>query len=63
MLDPRRTDEAGRLIAQVAPAKGHEPFEKGVLFLEVLLQTDEPPAKVCRHVAVTFVTRRDARDR
>ena len=30
------------------------PFEKGFLFLEVLLHTDGSPADVCRHVAVTF---------
>lgn len=31
-----------------------KPFEKGYLFLEVLLHTDKPPEEVFRHVAVTF---------
>jgi hypothetical protein len=30
-------------------------FEKGVLFLEVLVETDGPAEAACRHVAVTFV--------
>lgn len=30
------------------------PFEKGFLFLEVLLHTAGPPGDICRHLAVTF---------
>jgi hypothetical protein len=59
-LDPKRVDEAGRLIAEVAPDERIQPFEKGVLFLEVLLQTERDPAEVCRHVGVTFLGARSA---
>jgi hypothetical protein len=31
-----------------------QPFEKGFLYLEVLLHTDKPPGEAFRHVAVTF---------
>jgi hypothetical protein len=54
LLDPQGRDEAGRLVATVAPDGRVKPFEKGVLFLEVLLQTERAPAEVCRHVAVTY---------
>lgn len=30
------------------------PFEPGVLFLEVLIESDQPLPNVCRHVAVTY---------
>jgi hypothetical protein len=46
--------KAGRLSAEVTPDGRIRPFEKGVLFLEVLLQTARDPAEVCRHVAVRF---------
>ncbi len=53
-LAPRPQSGADSLVAQVAPDVRVQPFEKGVLFLEVLLQTERDPAEVCRHVAVTF---------
>ncbi|MCI0458939.1 MAG: carboxypeptidase regulatory-like domain-containing protein [Gemmataceae bacterium] len=53
-LDPKRVDEPGRLSAEVAPDERIRPFEKGVLFLEVLLQTERDPAEVCRHVALGY---------
>jgi len=58
-LDASRKDDAGRLVAEISPDKTLKPFEKDVLFLEVLLQTEAAPAEVCRHVAVTYVPRRD----
>lgn len=32
-----------------------KPFEVGVLFLEILIESDQPLPTACRHVAVTFV--------
>lgn len=45
-------DADGRLTAEVSPDPLQQPFEKGVLFLEVLLATDGPPGDVVRHIAV-----------
>lgn len=43
-----------KLPAAVAPDPLLKPFEKGFLFLEVLLHTDKPPEALFRHVAVAF---------
>lgn len=40
--------------AEVAPDPLAKPFEKGFLFLELLIETDRPLANVCRHVSVVF---------
>ena len=39
---------------EVTPDPLMKPFEKGYLYLELLLHTDKPPAELFRHVAVTF---------
>lgn len=54
-LNPQDKDGAGRLVAVVLPDPAVTPFEKGALFLEVLLHTDLLPSEVCRHAAVTFL--------
>ncbi len=56
-LDAGKADGEGRLVAEVAADPLLRPFEKGVLFLEVLLQTEGAPAEACRHVAVTYGAR------
>lgn len=38
----------------VAPDPLLMPFEKGFLFLEVLIETEKPLPEICRHVAVTL---------
>jgi hypothetical protein len=53
-LDLDRRDEKGRVLAERTPDRLQKPFEKGILFLEVLIETDRPLAEVCRHVAVAF---------
>jgi len=50
-----RQDASGRLVAQVTPDRNLKPFEKGFLYLELLLKTEAKPNEVCRHAAVTFV--------
>lgn len=42
------------LNADVAPDPLLKQFEKGFLFLEVLVETDKPIHTVCRHIAVTI---------
>jgi hypothetical protein len=42
-----------KLPAEVAPDPLLKPFEKGFLYLELLLHTDKPPEELFRHVAVT----------
>ena len=39
---------------EMTPDPLMKPFEKGYLYLELLLHTDKPPAELFRHVAVTF---------
>lgn len=34
---------------------GLTPFEKGFLYLQMLVHADGPPGDVCRHVAVTYI--------
>jgi hypothetical protein len=46
--------DATKFPVEVSPAERLKPFEKGYLFLEVLLHTDKPPEESVRHVAVTF---------
>lgn len=43
-----------KLPAEVMPDPLLKPFEKGFLYLEVLLHTDKPPEELFRYVAVTF---------
>jgi hypothetical protein len=50
--------ESTKFPAEVAPDPLMKPFEKGYLFLEVLLHTDKPPEELFRHVAVTFVNKK-----
>ncbi len=45
------------VTAEVAPDTLLKPFEKGVLFLEVLIETTKPLPEVCRHVSVGFADR------
>lgn len=47
-------DKGDVLTARVVPELLLKPFEKGVLFLEVLIATNGVPDEVCRHVAVTW---------
>ena len=46
--------DVAKLPAEVTPDPLMKPFEKGYLYLEVLLHTDKPPEELVRHVAVTF---------
>lgn len=46
--------DTDKLPAMVTPDPLTKPFEKGYVYLEVLLQTDGPPEKVVRHIAVTY---------
>ncbi|HUR55118.1 MAG TPA: carboxypeptidase regulatory-like domain-containing protein [Gemmataceae bacterium] len=52
--DSREVALAGPDFPVTVTTPALTPFEKGYLFLEVLLHTDGPPADVCRHVAVTY---------
>jgi hypothetical protein len=47
-------DPDGRLTAEFAPDALAKPFEKGFLFLEVLIRSEKPLAEVCEHIAVVF---------
>lgn len=42
------------LPATIAPDKLAKPFEKGFLFLELLIETKEPIEKICEHVSVVL---------
>jgi hypothetical protein len=53
MLSSEEPPAAGPLLAVVTPDARVRPFEKGFLFLDVILETPSP-AQTCRHVAVTF---------
>ena len=46
--------DSAKLPAEIHPDPALKPFEKGVLFLEVLLHTDRSPDVAFRHVAVAF---------
>ncbi len=46
--------DVAKFPVEVAPDVLMKPFEKGYLYLEVLLHTDGEPAKAVRHVAVAF---------
>lgn len=56
--DPSKADEPEvkleGAIGVVAPDALLKPFEKGFLFLDVLIETEKPLPEICRHVAVTF---------
>lgn len=39
---------------EIVPDPLAKPFEKGFLFLEVLIETDKPLGEVCKHVSVVF---------
>jgi hypothetical protein len=47
-------EKGGVLSTVIKPGAALKPFEKGFLFLEVLIETDRPLAEVCEHVAVRF---------
>jgi hypothetical protein len=49
--------DAGK--GEVSPDPLSKPFEKGFLFLELLIETDKPLVDVCRHAAVAFVEGKD----
>jgi hypothetical protein len=46
--------EGGKRTAEVDVPDHLQPFEKGVLFLEVLIETPQALSVVCRHVFVVF---------
>lgn len=46
--------DSAKLPAEIHPDPALKPFEKGVLFLEILLHTDRSPEESFRHVAVAF---------
>ena len=48
------TPDVAEGAADVTPDPLLKPFEKGYLYLEVLLRADKPPEELFRHVAVTF---------
>ncbi len=56
--DPSKAEgrevKLNRLPAEVAPDPLTKPFEKGFLFLEVLIETKLPLPEVCKHVSVVF---------
>ena len=45
------------LVTAGAPTPDLTPFEKGFVYLEVLLHADGPPGDVCQHVAVTYAAK------
>lgn len=46
--------DSAKLPMEILPDPALKPFEKGVLFLEVLLHTERSPDEAFRHVAVSF---------
>lgn len=56
-----RRDSDSRLAAEVTPPKDLVPFEQGYLFLELLLESEKPLAESCRHAAVRFLSKKDAK--
>ncbi|MBI5757959.1 MAG: carboxypeptidase regulatory-like domain-containing protein [Planctomycetales bacterium] len=53
-LKLERDGNSNRFQAVIAPDRTLTPFEAGVLFLEVLIETDQPLPVVCRHVTIAF---------
>jgi hypothetical protein len=53
-LERRASDPSDILTAEIRPDSLAKAFEKGFLFLEVLIETDGPLTDLCRHVAVTL---------
>lgn len=53
-LEFTERDSSGRNIAQISPHKSLKPFEKGVLFLELLFDSPQSPATYCRQAGITL---------
>jgi hypothetical protein len=53
-LKLERDGNSNRFRADIAPDRTLTPFEAGMLFLELLIETDQPLAIVCRHASVSF---------
>jgi hypothetical protein len=48
-------DAADVTTAELSPPRSLAPFERGFLFLEILIEGDSPADHPCRHAAVTFI--------